>query len=394
MDDIQFVPARVWLKAAEEVQTPRWSWLQTVLRTHDLEFTFRELAVWCHCSGITSLASLLQRRDELKHQLFWRTALLERTQERLLRALDQASDDAAARERALRAPPPAPAPPTASSSEVVARRLTVASLAASYTPEAEPPPMDEASCSRADWRESTAAEPSMSMSNNKRVAGLRGLQRGMSELSSLSVTEEQSTWLANQEASASALDWEEDSNPVRTMHDQRSRPAIALAGSSSSDELREESALSAESSIGARVASSSITHSSAGVSSHPRPPSLVPSSPGRSTFRVVDTVDTTGDGLLDSVVLDVQETADADTLGRALSHRRVAKMEFRAAPAERVASRRGSQLEQNAWRRGKMAKGDVAIDISGNGSADAVVFDTVGDGQIDTLVPMISNVRL
>jgi hypothetical protein len=98
--------------------------------------------------------------------------------------------------------------------------------------------------------------------------------------------------------------------------------------------------------------------------------------------KVLDTVDTTGDGVVDSVLLDTNGDGLTDAVRR---------IEYRAAPKLRVAMARRSKDERAQWVRRAMSKGDAAIDTTGDGCIDSVALDTNGDGFVDSLRPLASS---
>ena len=99
--------------------------------------------------------------------------------------------------------------------------------------------------------------------------------------------------------------------------------------------------------------------------------------------KVLDTVDTTGDGLLDSVVLDVTGDGLADA---------TRKIEWRVSPKRRVQMINSVADTQHTQE--LLARGDAAIDTTGDGQVDSLVFDTAGDGFADTLQPLQSMTAL
>ena len=144
--------------------------------------------------------------------------------------------------------------------------------------------------------------------------------------------------------------------------------------------LAEKSAESALSFVIDSEASLSVqsTRQSRSVRVHP----IMPTTPSDAVSRtaVLDTVDTTGDGLVDSVLLDT--TGDGHVNA-------VRKIEFRyARPQDRVDARRGSKEEQAQRLRRQLSQGEAAVDVTGDGIVDAVVLDVNGDGMADTLRPL------
>ena len=93
----------------------------------------------------------------------------------------------------------------------------------------------------------------------------------------------------------------------------------------------------------------------------------------------MQTVDTTGDGLIDSVALDTTGDGEVDA---------VKKLQFRLKPMERVHSARGNIEDRRQALAGAMQRGDAGIDTTGDGLIDAVALDTSGDGMIDTVRPL------
>lgn len=161
--------------------------------------------------------------------------------------------------------------------------------------------------------------------------------------------------------------------------------------------------------------------------------------------RVLDTVDTTGDGIKDSVVLDINgaggsghrrslslslhlslfaHTAHAETPVESTSlslfahaapapqapsssvtercsplhsgHRvagngltdAVRKIEWRTGTRERMRMHKGGMVSQAEARQKMLRSGSALVDTTGDGKADTLALDTTGDGYVDTLRPM------
>jgi hypothetical protein len=98
-----------------------------------------------------------------------------------------------------------------------------------------------------------------------------------------------------------------------------------------------------------------------------------------SATRVVDAVDTSGDGLVDTVVL--------DSTGHGLQ-RLAVPISWRGAPLAPPHDRQATADELAAECANAIARGEAGIDLSGDGTVDAVALDTSGDGRPDTLVPV------
>ena len=94
---------------------------------------------------------------------------------------------------------------------------------------------------------------------------------------------------------------------------------------------------------------------------------------------VLDTVDTTGDGVPDSVVLDTSGDGLFDALRPIV---------WQASPRITMQVRRGSKDSQREWAHVAMAEGRAGVDTTGDGQVDSVALDTNADGYIDTLRPL------
>jgi len=291
-----------WLRRAQEVKTPRFSWLAAISDQANAAFMFRTLAIWCAENGLDSLDTLLSRRGELEQQDFWFN-LLEVTQTRLNGALDAATVSPAANVAESRC--------ACSSSQ----NPTPAVAAAAET------------------------EPHATRATSQAQDGAGALQ----------LADIQPSFLTGMST--------EDSL-VRSFADTQSQEG----GMPSSLDVQSMDEWSV-SSMGARTA----------------PTNQAATCQVSLLATVLDTVDTTGDGLPDSVVL--------DTTGDGLQNL-TRPIEFRAAPQERVAVRRQSKDMQAKWLQEKMQRGEAGVDLTGNGFVDTVALDISGDGHIDYLRPI------
>ena len=386
-------------KAAVEANEEGWAWLREFLRDAEAESLYRKVSIWCHDSGIGSLDALLLQQSDFCAQPFY-TQLLSVTRERIDGALLAAErGDIVSASDSARAPRDHLAP-------------------ASSAQRAEDGPADEEASGRRvggyRWQNPQAAAPSWDDESPQSSAapvhaGEDGIARGdrcaaaPSSAAPDAARESRAVSLDSVPASSRLHDWiatqgEGADDLVVSFANEQSGHLDGADGASMSSEgpscpslyaqtiNSSEGTGSAGQEGGRRIVRA---NSEFGVAVSPRfaPPPVAKSTsstrrlpegaaPPAAHPTVLDTVDTTGDGVPDSVVLDVSGDALPDA---------VRKIEWRMGPKERVAMLKSDREARKVASHQLLRSGSAAIDTTGDGQADTIAVDTTGDGHVDTL---------
>ena len=353
--------SKAWLAAAAKIKRRDRCWIKEFLDRADAAHLHLGLAIFCDVAGVYSLTTLGERHAELKEQTIW-ASLLSVTKDRVMRQL--ACDLA-----------------SASATDVSVARSGGAGVLLQF---GETLDIDRSSTDR-----SSADRGSAGVSNTDTEVNSTTLQ-----LADIQPSVLQTDYSALVRSFANEAS-ESDSTASIMLHEVSSRTTLVAGSvvSSCSHVVSREGAelLSATSNTEPSLASSSdvVAEESSVPTSrrvYPRVTSGAVPTSGRNPTRhvqrssVLDTVDTTGDGLVDSVVLDTTGDGLADATRR---------IEFRYPhPRERILARRASKGAQQAIVQKQLSSGHAGVDVTGDGHIDAVALDTVGDGHVDTLRPL------
>ena len=370
-----------------EHYTDQWQWLERLTMLADAEWMLRSLALWCVKVGVGSLPELKQQWPTLVESNTFRY-LLDATQQRLSRAID-----------ILVATPAQAGGPTAAAAATAATAAAAAAAAEDSDADSLP-----ASPGRPSGRSSSGClvAPAPLELASASVDLLEGLG-GSSTVVRCFAAEESATnahSIASEPQHGGGLCGKADHTTPRRARSldgesgacgrAPSSPPLSKSWASVRRTQRIVSAMRCAPLLPATSHAGGARPSLKPDSELPvarRPPPLQNGAQQRwlsgsvltSRARVLDAVDTSGDGLVDTVVLDSTRHG---------LQRLAVPITWRGAPSAPPQDQQATAEELLAERANAIARGEAGIDLSGDDTVDAVTLDASGDGRPDTLVPV------